>query len=253
MGLYINNDKDGTIYKNEGPIMEPNQSYFKRDHFEELVKGQLDVNESLNHSIFGLKSLYEKQENAQVNKWKEVGNRLNELKAINLQHELGQNYVVERLKGLESENKKVQGILETDRLSEQELMKKMNGLSQLNQKIVDQLEVYYAENAEVISRVDEQYEMQKQMADHASKQEDKQEEVLNRLENQEALTEKITRQIEYFRTILFERTNFLAEKIENGYHHTSSYIANLISNPEQPSTRFLVNQKEEEEEQKVHK
>lgn len=252
MGLFINNDTHGDIFKNEGEINEPNQSFYKRDHFEELVNGQLKVNESLNHSITGLKSLYEKQENVQINKWKEISNRLNELKAINLQHEKDQSYVVERLKGLEGENKKVQVSLENERLSEQELVKQINGLSQSNQEIVDQLEAYYTENEEIISKVDEQYELQKQVADKVSKQDDSQEEVLSRLENQEAITEKITRQIEYFRTILFERTNFLAEKIEKGYHHTSSYLANLINNPEQPSTKFLVNQKEDEE-QKIHK
>lgn len=252
MGLFINNDKHDNIFKNEGPIKEPNQSYFKRDHFEELVKGQLEVNESLNHSIYGLKSLYEKQESVQVNKWKEIGSRLNELKAINLQHEKDQNYVVERLKGLESENKKVQVSLENERLSEQELIKQIDNLSQSNQEIVDQLEVYYADNEKIISRVDEQYELQKQMTNQVLKQDDSQKEVLNRLEKQEALTEKITRQIEYFRGVLFERTNFLAEKIESGYHHTSSYIANLISSSDQPSTKFLVNQKQDDE-QKVNK
>lgn len=81
---------------------------------------------------------------------------------------------------------------------------------------------------------------------------DKQDEVLNRLEHQEALTEKITRQIEYFRSILFERTNYLAEKIESGYHHTSSYIANLMGNSDKLPTKFIVNQKQDEE-QEVHK
>lgn len=252
MGLFINNDKHGDIYKNEGKINEPNQGFYKRDHFEELVKGQLEVNESLNHSIYGLKSLYEKQENVQVNKWEEIGNRLNELKVINLQHEKDQNYVVEQLKGLESENKKVQVSLENERLSEQKLMKQIDGLNQSNQGIINQLEVYSTDNKEFKSRVDEQYALQKQMADHVSKQEDKQDEVLSRLESQEALTEKITRQIEYFRTILFERTNYLAEKIESGYHHTSSYIANLMGNTDKPPTKFMVNPKQEEEKE-VHK
>lgn len=171
MGLFINNDTHGNIFKNEGQITEPNQSYFKRDHFEELVKGQLEVNESLNHSIYGLKFLYEQQESAQVNKWKEISNRLNELKEINLQHEKDQGYVVERLKGLERENKRFQVTLENKQLSEQELIVQINSLSQSNQEIVDQLETYYVENKDFKSRIDEQYALQKQMADHVTKQE----------------------------------------------------------------------------------
>ncbi|ASN06756.1 hypothetical protein [Virgibacillus necropolis] len=252
MGLFINNSRHVDLFKNEGNIDEPNQSYFKRDHFEELVKGQLKVNESLNHSIHGLKSLYEQQEFAQSNKWKEVSNSLNELKISNVQQEKDQRFVVDRLKRLENENKKLQVIMEDERLSEQEMMDQVNNLSQSNQEVMDQLEAYCLENEAFKSKVDEQYDFQKELSDQIKKQENAQDEVLSRLENQEALTEKVTRQIEYFRSILFERTNYLAEKIENGYHNTSSYIANLISSSDQTPKRFLVNQKQAED-QKINK
>ncbi|ASK60996.1 hypothetical protein CFK37_01595 [Virgibacillus phasianinus] len=252
MALFINNGSHGDIYKNKGAIDEPNQSYFKRDHFEELVNGQLKVNESLNHSIHGLKVLYEKQENAQTGKWKEISNRLNELKRINVQHEKDQHYVLERLRNLESQNKKLEVTLANEQLSGKELMDQLNKLGNSHQAIVEQLETYCLENEVFKSKVNDQYELQHQMADRISQHEDAHGKVLDRLENQEALMEKVTRQIEYFRTILFERTNFLAEKIENGYHHTSSYIANLITGSDQSPKKFMLNQKQDED-HKVHK
>lgn len=240
MGLYINNDKHGGIYKNDGKINEPNQSYYKRDHFAELVNGQLKVNESLEHSIHGLKTLHQQQENSQDNKWKEISKRLNELKEFNLTHEKDKGYVMERLRNLESESKKLQVTVENERLSEQEVLDQINNLTQSNLEIVDQLEEYGMEHKEFNAKMGDHFDLQKQISDQITKQKDTQDKVLSRIENQEALTEKITRQIDYFRSILFERTNFLAEKIENGYQHTSSYI-----------TKFMTNEKQED--QKLHK
>ncbi|WP_404451544.1 hypothetical protein LG329_14565 [Virgibacillus necropolis] len=248
----MNNEKHGNLFKNEGKIKEPNQSYFKRDHFAELVNGQLKVNESIQHSIHGLKTLHQQQENSQMAKWMEISKRLNELKAFNLTHEKDKGYVVERLKNLEEENKKLQVIVEDERLSEREMLSQINSLCQSNQEIVDQLEDYNLGQQEVKTKMSEQFDLQQQMSDQLSKQEENRDEVLSRLENQEALTEKITRQIDYFRSILFERTNYLAEKIENGYQHTSSYINKLVTGSELPSSKFMTNQNQDEK-QKVSK
>ncbi|MDQ6597448.1 hypothetical protein E2K98_06635 [Bacillus salipaludis] len=70
--------------------------------------------------------------------------------------------------------------------------------------------------------------------------------VLTRLDRQEALTEKILRQINHIRSILFERTNYLATKIEDGYKVTSTYVYKLMTGSEQPLTFLLRNDKKEE-------
>ncbi|MCL6572457.1 MAG: hypothetical protein K6T88_12360 [Bacillus sp. (in: Bacteria)] len=70
--------------------------------------------------------------------------------------------------------------------------------------------------------------------------------VFLRLDNQEALIEKISRQLNHIRSILFERTNYLATKIDDGYKITSSYVYKLMTGSDQPLTFFLMNQKDEE-------
>lgn len=237
MGLYINQNKQGNIYKTQDKINEPNQSYFKREYFADLVNGQLKVNQSLQNSIYGLKSLYDKQENVQMNKWKEIIHRLNELKVTNVRHDHEQKYLVEQLKNLESDHKKLQVTLENDRLSDQEILDNIDMLTKSNQEIVRQLDVYCKENQAYQSKADNQIELQKQMSDKISMQDEVQKEVLSRIENQEAMMEKITRQIDYFRSIIFERTNYLAEKIEKGYHNTSSYVTKLISSEKKEEER----------------
>src|SRR5699024_12866080 len=63
--------------------------------------------------------------------------------------------------------------------------------------------------------------------------------MLDRLENQEALMEKFHRQISEFRSILFERSSFLAEKIEDSYNLTSSYFYQLVSGSDTPLTLYM--------------
>jgi hypothetical protein len=61
------------------------------------------------------------------------------------------------------------------------------------------------------------------------------------------LTEKIIRQIDYFRATLFERTNYLAEKIDTGYNYAVSYVSKLMTNNDQLPKQFIIKQKETKE------
>lgn len=117
-------------------------------------------------------------------------------------------------------------------------------------KVVNQLNEISSNNQQhteheelIIHLLKTQEELQKQLSEKISKQEEFQTGVLNRLDRQEALTEKIFRQINHIRSILFERTNYLAEKIDEGYKITSSYVYNLMTGTDQPITFYLMNNK----------
>lgn len=86
----------------------------------------------------------------------------------------------------------------------------------------------------------------KNLTSKLSKQEEFQGGILQRLDTQEALIDKLSRQLNHIRSILFERTNYLAERIEDGYKVTSSYVYKLMTGSEQPLTFFLLNNKKVE-------
>lgn len=115
----------------------------------------------------------------------------------------------------------------------------LNEISTSNQKHTEYEEL-------IIHLLKTQEELQKQLSDKISKQEEFQTGVLTRLDQQEALTEKIFRQLNHIRSILFERTNYLAERIDEGYKITSSYIYNLMTGSDQPLTFYLMNNKKGE-------
>ena len=104
-------------------------------------------------------------------------------------------------------------------------------------------------NAELATKIEQQVELQRDMVKQIENQEIFQQEVISRLESQEALTEKLMRKVDNFRSILYERTHFLADKIEEGYNSTSSYIHELVSSTALPPLRYKL----KESEKKVEK
>ena len=130
----------------------------------------------------------------------------------------------------------------------QQLIDQINVLAQSNREIVSKLEQYESTFEQLTLKLNEQAEWQKQISDQMSIQGAHHNKVMSRLDNQEALTEKLVRQMDHIRASLFERTNYLVEKIENGYHLTSSYVYKIMTGSDQPLTFLMMNQKKGEEE-----
>ncbi|MDF2789330.1 MAG: hypothetical protein K0S80_2428 [Neobacillus sp.] len=190
MGLYINNGKHPTVYKNKKKIPESNQSLVRRDYLSEVIDEQHQANVSVINAINEMKHQFLNQEVLQANNWGKIANQLNEISSSHQKHTEYEELIIHLLKTQE--------------------------------------------------------ELQKQLSEKISKQEDFQTGVLTRLDQQEALTEKISRQLNHIRSILFERTNYLAEKIDEGYKITSSYVYNLMTGSDQPITFYLMNNKKGE-------
>ena len=236
MGLFINSDKHPDVFKNNGQIIDSNQTFFRKDHTADLIEEQQKANETLQKSLIELKNLYYKQSNRQTRQFKYLHNGISEQKKLNFQHEKVDDQVLSWLEKLD-EN---QMTLKDEVVFKQEMMTYMDTLNQSNSEVVNKLDKYGMATEQLELKVDEQLEMQTQLSQQLSKQADTQLEVLNRLENQEALTEKILRQIDYFRATLFERTNYLAEKIDTGYNYAVSYVSKLMTNSDQMPKQLVI-------------
>ncbi|MEK3889519.1 hypothetical protein [Bacillus sp. FSL K6-3431] len=242
MGLFINNGDHPDVFKNNGDIIEPNQEVAKVDYYSEMVKEQKKANETLQQSFHDLKMLLTQQEYSHANEWNVVSTQLMELKESNLQHDTFEKYVVDQL---QDKNIQVQEILEQESLYKKEWMDQINGVSQMYQETISKLVKSESENEQLALKMNEQLDLQMDMSKQMSMQTDNQSEIFKRLDNQEALTEKVVRQIDHIRSILFERTVYLAEKIENGYQLTSSYVYKLMTGSDQSLTLFKMNKKHE--------
>ncbi|WP_077358917.1 hypothetical protein [Virgibacillus halodenitrificans] len=242
MGLYINH-RHGDIYKNNEGIQAPNQEVFIKNHVAEMIEEQQRVNKSLSTSFYELKNLYEQQSNKQTHQWKDITTQLNQLKQLNDTHDKLENDVIKVLQKLEGNQLSIQKLIEENYLSKETYDQQLNEITSGYQDIADKLERHREVNEKLTSKVEQQTEWQKEIGEKVKEHEVSQEKVLDRMENQEAITEKITRQMDHFRSILFERTNYLAEKVEEGYHLTTSYVAKLMSDPERPLAYMTLERK----------
>src|SRR5699024_12415962 len=77
---------------------------------------------------------------------------------------------------------------------------------------------------------------QTEMTQKINENQKTQKHIVDRMENQEALTEKLLRQVGEFRALLYERTHYLAEHFENGYHLMATQIYKQLTGVEQPLT-----------------
>ncbi|RKJ30791.1 hypothetical protein D7X33_41075, partial [Butyricicoccus sp. 1XD8-22] len=100
-------------------------------------------------------------------------------------------------------------------------------------------------NDRVIQKIDEQSEIYQQIANKIDNIEDTQKEVMNRVDGQEGITQKIIHQIDNIRFILFERTNYLEEKVEKIYQQAVEYFQKVKTGITQPADYVLTKKSEE--------
>lgn len=211
MGLFINHHDEQMIYENKDPIHAPNQRYFRRDHLSELLREQQKASDLLYEAINHVKSTTHEHGIAQTNRWEEANDRLGQL----------------------------QTMIGKDRLAERETLDKINTLHHSNDQVVHQVKSYQAHTEQINEKMLEQIHRQDQLFEQIEKQGNIQDNLRTRMDQQEARMEKILRKVVNFRSILFERTSFLSDKIEDNYHLTTTFIYNLLNGSDQLLTFYM--------------
>lgn len=247
MGLFINNSDHPNVFKNNGKILEPNQDYFHKDNFSEMINEQKEINQTLSNAFSELKTFYHQNQQANASKWKNIGDQLQALRNREREHETFERQAMEWLARLDRNNQQLQHIIEHENTMKKDVAGKVESLNASSQKIVERLTAYETFNDELSRQMKELGDLNRQVSEHVTKQDHVQENVLDRMESQGALLEKVHRQISEFRSILFERSSYLAEKIEDSYNLTSSYFFKLVSGSDQPLTWYVDQKKVENE------
>ena len=125
-------------------------------------------------------------------------------------------------------------------------MEQLSALTDENQKLQKMIENKHISDLEIVNQMKQHSLNNAELSQQIKEQKENQQEVLTRLDNQEALTEKALRQIGHLRSSLFERTNYLAEKIEDSYQLTSSYLYQLLTGADQPLGFYVYSEERKE-------
>ncbi|MCQ6275472.1 hypothetical protein JMM81_10935 [Bacillus sp. V3B] len=247
MGLFINHDHHRNIFKNQENVHASNQEFAKYNYLTELLNEQKKANMELMRSITELKSRYRQQEVAQKDQWNQIKYQINDLKMSNLHHEEFESQLGQRLETLDEKSSYLQEVVESKNFVAKSILEEINRLSESDREIADRLKESEVSNQVLSAQLNEQMDHQKEITEKLSIQEEHQVDVLKRLDTQEALTEKISRQLNHIRSIIFERTNYLAIKLEEGYKLTASHVYKLMHGNDQPLNLSLMNHKKEEQ------
>jgi len=251
VGLFINKNGHPGVFKSNANILGRNQEHYKIDPLVEWMKEQSEATSSVGDQFNIMESLLKQQKNSQSNQLKSIHNRLNEIKKSNIRHEKFGNDVMESLKKVETKNEMLQSTLKHERIINREFIGKVNVVSQENEEIVNRMETLTSSNEDIVVKMNEQLDYQKLLSEQILKQNDVQKDMISRLDKQERLLGRIIRQLDHLRSVLYERTSFLTEKIEGSYSMTSSYISKLLTRSDQVPARFMLSQKQEEKGENV--
>ncbi|WP_428909562.1 hypothetical protein [Niallia sp. Krafla_26] len=242
MSLYINN-QHSNVYKNKNQIGTNNQTYIRHNVLKDLLDEQKKANQELSHTLTQLQSQYKKQQKAQKARWNYIHHQLNESQ----QHQAKKDTEIsQQLGNLNKKSADLQQTILQGTVKTESILEQIHHIQESNREISQRLEKTEGESKRISRKLEEQQELQKGVIEKLGGQEEFQSDVLKRLDSQEALTEKILRQINHIRSILFERTNYLATKIEDGYQLTSTYVYQLMTGTDQPLTFSMLKNKEKQ-------
>jgi len=251
LGLYINNNDQPSVYKNkEDHIVTTNQQVAKYNFMDELLEEQKKSTAELIQSIQDLNKLYDRQVKKQSVQWNNVNTQMKDIQIRNDYLTEYGSQIVEQLTNLDHKYKNLETTLGKDQQLQRSILTEIKSLKDFDQEIANRFDKNEAANQQISDELTEQLELQKELSTKLSSHEEFQSEVVKRLDNQEVLTEKIARQLNHIRSIIFERTNYLAEKIDEGYKLTSTYVYKLMNGNDQPLTFTLMKNKKKEEEKK---
>jgi len=245
MGIFINHDdKHPTIYKNNVLPKEPNQEIVRCNPLTKLIQEQEKANQELKKSIEELKPRYNNLQKTIVKQCNNVKRQIHDLKSSYYHHEHFENEMIHSLRSLNEKNVTLQASIESENQIKASILEQMNSMLASDEEMASRLKQNEAAIQQLSLQVNEQITRNKETA---AKQETFQVDVLKRLDKQEALTEKISRQLNHIRSIIFERTNYLAGKLEDGYKLTSSYVYKLMNGSDQPLEFTLLNDKKQKQ------
>lgn len=245
MGLYVNTRLHPTLFKNDRALQEPNQEYFKSDYLKEVLYGQSKMNESFQSELKKMRVTMQKQQFLEEKRWNEIVVDIVGLKVDSGRHQQFEKQTREWIAILEKNSQELHRIVTENSSINQEILNEIHRIHQSNEEIVEQLVNFDKASQEITSKINEIADKQDVMVEHVATQNKNHGSVLEHLENQEALMEKSNRQLDNLRSILFERTSFIADKIEESYKLTSSYIYKFLTGSEKPVAWMMLNQKRE--------
>lgn len=227
MGLFINKKEHLGLYKDEEVKPVSNQTIFRSDSFTEAAEEQRQAFKVLNEKHSELQKQLRKHRSIQTDRWITTGIQLEEIIENQAQQIHFKTNVIESIQRLDHLNEKLQNEIEAKRKLNEYLVLKIENLNRSNNEIAERLEKVDNDQAALLTRMDTQIEQQMNFSKVLEEQTIVQNEMSEQLNQHEGLLDKFSHQLNFLKSVLFERTHFIAEKIDDGHKLTTAYLNKL--------------------------
>ena len=206
MGLFMKDDEHLGVFKNNGRLIDNNQTDFRSNYLSDMISDQQAANQLIHRAIQSLKNTQSHSNQRHIQEWETVDKQLNELKELHIQHEQIEKQVTDWLEKLAAKQDKLQMMLADEQLEVKNVSNQINEIDQSQKafdlqlkqivgtnkkiekrlsryntttnKIVKQLNHYHIANADIVQRLD-QYEKTANQLDQTETQHTLQQTIAN--------------------------------------------------------------------------
>lgn len=227
MGLFINKRVHVDLFNEENGIQGSNQDVFRTDAFTQAVEEQRTAYNLINEKHDELQKQLRKQKRIQSDRWSAAGLQLEAIIDNQMQHNQFESDVKESINRLNRLNEGLLSDLDEKRRSNEELVAKIERLTLANNNFSERLEKIDGDQALLLAKMNSQIAQQHLFSETLNEQTNVQGKIAEKLEQQEGLLEKFAHQLNFLRSVIFERTHFLADKIDNSFQLTTTYLSKL--------------------------
>ncbi|MFC0300312.1 hypothetical protein ACFFIS_05670 [Virgibacillus soli] len=245
MALFINRAHHPDVYKTDEEIVASNQHVFQTDVKAEMIQSQRKVNERLQESVRLLNRLYEQQHIQQQAQWQKVDRRLKEINIVNQAQARKEEEMLHKISMLMEFDKTLQSTIEKYHEEDKELGTNITQLLQMKPWMEQQLSEQLERDEKVLSQLSQLISAQEMAEQQMMHDKEEQKSIVSRLDKQAATLEKVTRQLDHFRSILYERSHYLAGKVEDSVRLTASYLYNMSKGKDKNAISMYIDNNEE--------
>lgn len=233
MGLFINKDSNPDIFKNKKSIQSPNQLAFKSDLLSEWMDEQRNFYQQIDAQINRFEHNSNRQYQLARNHHKRTESRFHEIAKSHGSRQEFEQEVLASFKKLHIKQRSLQSILTNSHSLNRDFHRQLKTLNESKDEVTNHLIDLQSLNEKLSYEVKNQYTRHIELSSQIGELEKTQKELRRRLENQDSLLEKLVRQIDNLRSIIFERSHFLIEQIDKVRKLPSSYQTRLKGSSQQ--------------------
>ncbi|BAC15106.1 hypothetical protein [Oceanobacillus iheyensis HTE831] len=223
MSLYMNENEN--VYKSHEQLHAPNQQMFVRSHMSEVLEEHNNVQQSIMKSIRRLNSQMAGQGLKQQQNWNSITDQLQSLEEDSMNHKTMEQNVLDKLQILEENQQSISIQIKEEGISKQQITSHLTEMKKSQQVLQEMMDAMQITNEKYHAKVEEQNQLQQVVMQTLKEKDVEVENINERIESQEALLEKVVRQMDHFRGVMYERTNYLAKKLES----TVAYMLNKLT------------------------